>query len=84
MRVPEERGIQKALYGQAVGRRPQCRPNIRSVDNVRQGTTSLGVRNWESSARDHVRWKALVEDAVGLPCRANGIRVSNSVLKNEN
>ena len=66
VRALEERGIYKALYGRAMGRRPQGRPRLRWVDNVRQGATSLGVRDWQAAARDRGQWKAVVEAAVGL------------------
>ena len=65
---PEERGIHKAQYGRAMGRHlpRQGRPRVRWVDNVRQDATSLRARDWEASARDHDRWKALVEAEVEL------------------
>ena len=66
VRVPEERGIHKALSGRAAGRRPQGRPRMRWVDNVRQDAISLGVRDWQAAALDRRRWKDLVEAAVGL------------------
>ena len=66
VRAPEERGIYKALYGRAVGRRPQGRPKMRWADNVRQDAISLGVREWQAEALDRGRWKDLVEAAVGL------------------
>ena len=66
VRAPEEREIYKALYRRAMGRRPQGRPRLRWVDNTRQEATSLGVRNWQVSARDRGQWKAVVEAAVGL------------------
>ena len=66
VRAPEERGIYKALHGRAMGRRPQGRPRMRWVDNVRQDASSLGVRDWQVSARDRGQWKAVVEAAVGL------------------
>ena len=65
MRTPEERGIYKALYGRALGRRPQGRPRRRWVDNERQDATSLGVRDLQGLARDRGYWKAVVEAAVG-------------------
>ena len=49
-----------------MGRRPQGRPRLRWVDNVRQDVTFLGVRDWQVSARDRGQWKAVVEAAVGL------------------
>ena len=45
VRAPEEREIYKVLYGRAMERRPQGRPRMRWVDNVRQDATSLGVRD---------------------------------------
>ena len=66
VRAPEERNIQKALYGRAAGRRPQGSPRMRWVDNVRQDAISLGVRNWQAAAVDRGRWKNLMEAAVGL------------------
>ena len=63
---PEEKGIHKALYGRAAGRRPQGRPRMRWVDNVRQDAISLGVRDWQTAALGRGRWKNLVEAAVKL------------------
>ena len=39
---------------------------MRWVDHVREDATSLGVRDWQGSARDRGQWKAVVEAAVGL------------------
>ena len=64
--APEEREIYKALYGRAMGVRPQGRPRMRWVDNVRQDATSLGARDWQVSARNRDQWKAVVEAAVRL------------------
>ena len=58
VRAPEKRNIHKALYGQAMGRRPQGKPRMRWVDNVRQDATYLRVRDWQISARDCGQWKA--------------------------
>ena len=66
MRAPEERGIHKALYGRAAGRRPQGRPRMGWVDNVHQDAISLGVGDWQAAALDRGRWKDLVEAARGL------------------
>ena len=66
VRAPEERGIHKALYGRVAGMRPQGRPRMRWVDNVRQDAISLRVRDWQAAALDRHRWKDLVEAAVGL------------------
>ena len=41
VREPKKRGIYKALCERAMGRRPQGRPKMRWIDNVRQGATSL-------------------------------------------
>ena len=51
-RAPGKRGIYKTLYGRAMGRRPQGRPRIQWVDNVRQDATSLEVRDWQGSTWD--------------------------------
>ena len=66
VRAPEERGIHKALYGRAAGRRPQSRPRMRWADNVRQDAISLGVKDWQAAALDRGLWRDLVEAAVGL------------------
>ena len=66
VRAPEERSIHKALYGRAAGRRPQGRPRMRWVDNVRQDANSLGVRDQHAAALDRRQWKDLVEAVVGL------------------
>ena len=39
LRPPKEKGIHKALYGRAMGRRSQDRPRLRWIDNVRQDAT---------------------------------------------
>ena len=57
--APEERGIYKALYGRAMGRRSQGRPSMRWVENFRQDAASLEARDWQVSARDRGRWKCL-------------------------
>ena len=56
----------RAVAGRAAGRRPQGRPRMRGVDNVRQDPISLGARDWQAAALDRGRWKDLVEAAVGL------------------
>ena len=67
VRAPEERDIHKAFFVRAAERRPQGRPRMRWVDNVRQDAISLGVRDWQAAALDRRRrWKDLVEVAVGL------------------
>ena len=66
VRAPENRGIRRALYGRAGGRRPQGRPRMRWVDNVRQDAQTLGVRYWEATAIDRGQWRAWVAAAVGL------------------
>ena len=66
VRTPEEMAMYKALYERAMGRRPQGRSKLQLVDNVRQDATSLGVRDWQISARDRGQLKAVVEAAVGL------------------
>ena len=66
VRAQEERGIHKALYGRAAGRRPEGRLRMRWVDNVRPDVISLGVRNWQAAALNRRRWKDLVEAAEGF------------------
>ena len=44
--------VSERASGRAMERRPQVRPRLRWVDNVRQDATSLGVRDWQISARD--------------------------------
>ena len=66
VRAPEERGIHKAFYGRVAERRPQGRPRMRWVDNVRQDAILLAVKDWQSATLDRCRWKDLVEAAVEL------------------
>lgn len=66
VRAPEERMIDKALYGRAMARLPQGRPRMRWVDNVCQDAATLGVWDWQGSARNRGQSKTVVEAAVGL------------------
>ena len=66
VRAAEVRGIYKAFYGRAAGRRLRGRPRMRRADSVRQDAISLGVRDWQAAALDRRRWKNLVEAAIGL------------------
>ena len=80
MQAPKERGIYKALYGRAMGRRPQGRPRLRWIDNVRQDATSLGVRDWQAPAKDRGQWKAVVEAAVKLQTEPTEMMTPGNVL----
>ena len=67
LRAPEKRGIHKALYGRVVGRRPQGRPRIRWVENVREEGHILGGQGLGGFGQGSQSvWKALVEAVVGL------------------
>ena len=69
------------FFGPALAGLGQGKPRLRWVDNVRKVATSLGVRDWQASARDRGQWRAVVEAAVGLrPCSANRVRERVSLL----
>ncbi|KAJ0179056.1 hypothetical protein K1T71_005831 [Dendrolimus kikuchii] len=62
-RMEEDRGVKKAYLGRPVGRRPVGRPKYRWKDRVEADLTALQAHNWQDTAQDRGKWRALVSEA---------------------
>ena len=66
VRAPRDRIISEVFHENIRTSRPLGRPRIRWIDGVRRDALVLGVADWQRGALDRVRWKKVIEAAVGL------------------
>jgi hypothetical protein len=67
-RMGKKRNAYRLLVGKPEGKRPQGRPRLRWVDNIRMdlGEVGWGDVDWIGLVQDRKRWRALVNSALNL------------------
>ena len=66
VRAPRDRTISEVFHENIRTSRPLGRPRMRWIDGVRRDALVLGVADWQREALDRVRWREVIEAAVGL------------------
>uniref|UniRef100_A0A0K8TJE5 Reverse transcriptase domain-containing protein n=3 Tax=Lygus hesperus TaxID=30085 RepID=A0A0K8TJE5_LYGHE len=66
-RLPDDDPAKKLFEAQPFGSRGRGRPKQRWVDNVEEDVARTGCRDWRNTARDRVKWKAVLKEAKAHP-----------------
>ena len=79
-RMDEEKGVYRVLVGKPEGKRPQGRPRLRWVYNIRMDLQEVGCvyMDWIGLAQDRDRWRTPVsaEMNLGFPWNARNFLTS--------
>jgi hypothetical protein len=72
--VGERIGLYSVLVGKPAGKRPLVRPTCRWEDNIKMDLYEVecGGMDWIPLAQDRDRWRALVNEVMGLRFPYNG------------
>ena len=65
MRAPRDRTISEVFHENISTSRPLGRPRMRWIDGGRKDALVLGVADWQREGLDRVRWREVIEAAVG-------------------